>query len=178
MGVEIACPGPVDEVGQVKIGNVVAGNDVGVDLLDKVFPGEEEGLLGWVGEDLSTYDLGTGVNCEDVTDEGFRRACFMLATRAKKGKRNRKKRHKRDGGSSAALGRGEIRTISSNDISNLNNRISRSFRKYTRTPGTFNIETEHPQRGNPSPFPFGDMRYDFLIRDLTFDLTVGDFCST
>ena len=84
LGVEVACPGPVDEVGQVKIGNVVAGNDVGVDLLDKVFPGEKEGLLGWMGEDLGAHDLGAGIDCEDVADKGFRGACLTLANQRKK----------------------------------------------------------------------------------------------
>ena len=78
----------------------------------------------------------------------------------------------------AGVGAGERWTISSNDIRNLNNRINGSFREYARTPCTFNVETEHPQRGNSSPFSLGDMRYDFLIGYLTFNLTVGDFRPT
>jgi hypothetical protein len=67
--------GTVDEVGEVEVCNVVAYEDVGVDFEEEGFPGEEEGFLGGVFEDLGAYDLGAGVDCEDVSDEGFAGTC-------------------------------------------------------------------------------------------------------
>ena len=80
----------VDEVGEVEIGDVVAYHDIGVDFEEEGFPGEEEGFLGWVFEDLGADDLGAGVNSEDIADEGFGGAYpTMLATYSEKRDLNR-----------------------------------------------------------------------------------------
>ena len=70
---------------------------------------------------------------------------------------------------------GEGGTVGCDDVGNLNDWIDRSFREYSRSSSTLDIKTENPQGGNFSTFSLRCMRHDISIRDLTFDLTIGNF---
>jgi hypothetical protein len=151
--VEVAGAGAVDEVGQVKVCNVVAGDDVRVDLLDEIFPREEEAFLGFVGEDLGSDNLGARVDGEDVADEGFGRA-FPSTDEQRGG------------------------TISCNDIGNLDDWIDRCLGEHTGSSGTFDIETEDPEGRNTSPFALRGMRHNLTIRNRTLNLTIRNLLRT
>ena len=66
---------PVDQVRQVKVGNVVADDDVRVGLLQELAPTQEQVLLLVKLKDLSADDVGAGLQRKDVPDEGFAFAC-------------------------------------------------------------------------------------------------------
>ena len=67
---------PVDQVREVKVVDVVAGNDVRIGLPDKLCPTLEQGDLGVVGDDVRANDGGARVQGEDVSDERFRLTLF------------------------------------------------------------------------------------------------------
>lgn len=61
----------VDNVGEVEVHNVVASDDVRVDLQEKVSPGLQHLLLTDEGVDLRADDRGTGAQCEHVSNQGL-----------------------------------------------------------------------------------------------------------
>lgn len=67
--------GSVDQVRQVELRDVVADNEIGVDLLDKVAPLDEQVSLVLEVDDVRSDNVRAGVECKDVSDEGFGLAC-------------------------------------------------------------------------------------------------------
>jgi hypothetical protein len=56
----------------------------------------------------------------------------------------------------------EVRTLASHKVCNLDDRVDLCFGKDTLTPGTFDIEAEDAQRGEPRPVPFGRVRNEAI----------------
>ncbi len=63
--------GPVEEVGKVEVGNVVACDDVRVHLVEEVPPGRKHLLLLLEGQDLGGHDGACCVEAEDISNEGL-----------------------------------------------------------------------------------------------------------
>jgi hypothetical protein len=66
----------IQEIGKVKVGYVVADDNVGIHLLHEISPRQQHLLLGVVGEDLSVDDQTARVEDEDITNKGF---CFSIS---------------------------------------------------------------------------------------------------
>jgi len=60
---------PVDEVGEVKVVDVVAGDDVRISLTNKLCPTFEQRRFIVVGDDVGADDRRAGVQREHVADE-------------------------------------------------------------------------------------------------------------
>ena len=63
---------PIDQVGPVKVVNIIAGDDVGVDLPDEFGPFFKQHFLFFARQDVGAHDGGAGVQGEHVADEGLR----------------------------------------------------------------------------------------------------------
>lgn len=59
----------VQEIGEVKVGRVVADYHVGIDFFHKLAPGQEQLSLGAKLEYLGADNVGACVECEDVANE-------------------------------------------------------------------------------------------------------------
>lgn len=59
----------VDEVGKIELGDVVTDDEVRIDFLEEISPGDEE--VGFLLElyHVRTNDVGAGIESEDVTDK-------------------------------------------------------------------------------------------------------------
>jgi hypothetical protein len=133
-GLERLCA--IEEVGEVKVGRVIADNDVRVALLYEASPFEEHLTLVGKVEDLGADDGRTGVEGKDVTDEGLRLACSLSwATQ---------------GGDGGVRG-----TLSGDHVCNLNDGIDARVGKDALATGTLDIEAEYAQRRDATPVALG-----------------------